>query len=408
MIINCPECDLPVSDKARSCPHCGFPINGNKNENINPKKRKKLPNGFGQITKLKNPNLKNPYRASITVGKTPEGRPIVKLLPGKAYFPTYKEAYLALEKYHKHPADFGIDMTVEQLYEKWSEKHFAKLSSASGIRTYQSSWAYCRSIYDMPVRKLGVRHIKYCMEHGTSNVKGEIKTPSANVQRIIKSTFNQMLDYALEWEIVDRNVAKNFKLDDEIVRSSNPPEKAHIIFTDDEMQLLWNNIYKYDYIDALLIQCYSGWRPQELCILKVEDVDLKKWTFKGGMKTRAGKDRTVPIHTKIRPLVEKRYKEAVKFGSEYLIYSTKHGVYYGHLNYNKYHYNFRGLVKFLGLNPEHKPHDGRKHFITLCKNNKVDEYAIKYMVGHEISDITEKIYTERDENWLQKEIEKIR
>lgn len=26
MIINCPECELQVSDKAYSCPHCGFPL----------------------------------------------------------------------------------------------------------------------------------------------------------------------------------------------------------------------------------------------------------------------------------------------------------------------------------------------------------------------------------------------
>ena len=30
------------------------------------------------------------------------------------------------------------------------------------------------------------------------------------------------------------------------------------------------------------------------------------------------------------------------------------------------------------------------------KKYKVDEYAIKYMVGHEIQDITEKVYTKRD------------
>ena len=53
--------------------------------------------------------------------------------------------------------------------------------------------------------------------------------------------------------------------------------------------------------------------------------------------------------------------------------------------------------------PAHKPHDGRKHFITMAKKYKVDEYAIKYMVGHEISDLTERIYTKREISWLKKE-----
>ncbi|MEQ2827819.1 MAG: zinc-ribbon domain-containing protein [Anaerobutyricum hallii] len=25
-LIKCPECELQVSDKALSCPHCGFPL----------------------------------------------------------------------------------------------------------------------------------------------------------------------------------------------------------------------------------------------------------------------------------------------------------------------------------------------------------------------------------------------
>ena len=44
----------------------------------------------------------------------------------------------------------------------------------------------------------------------------------------------------------------------------------------------------------------------------------------------------------------------------------------------------------------------------MAKKYKVDEYAIKYMVGHQITDITEKVYTRRDPTWLRDEICKIR
>ncbi len=62
----------------------------------------------------------------------------------------------------------------------------------------------------------------------------------------------------------------------------------------------------------------------------------------------------------------------------------------------------------LKLNSEHRPHDARKHFVTAAKKAKVDEYAIKYMDGHKISDKTEKVYTQREFEWLKEEIEKIR
>lgn len=92
MLTNCPECDLPVSDKALNCPHCGYPLQPDKavrkprNKN---NKRRRLPNGFGQISEIKNRNLRNPFRAMITVGKTPEGRPICKPLKPESYFATY-------------------------------------------------------------------------------------------------------------------------------------------------------------------------------------------------------------------------------------------------------------------------------------------------------------------------------
>lgn len=77
------------------------------------------------------------------------------------------------------------------------------------------------------------------------------------------------------------------------------------------------------------------------------------------------------------------------------------------MTYDKYNYRFERIRDTLKLNPEHRPHDPRKHFSTMAKKYKVDEYALKYMIGHKIEDITEKVYTQRDVNWLKEEIEKI-
>lgn len=75
--------------------------------------------------------------------------------------------------------------------------------------------------------------------------------------------------------------------------------------------------------------------------------------------------------------------------------------------YDKYRQRFITLVKELKIDPQHRAHDGRMHFVTMAKKYGVDEYAIKYMVGHSITDITEKVYTKRDVDWLHAEIEKI-
>ena len=43
----------------------------------------------------------------------------------------------------------------------------------------------------------------------------------------------------------------------------------------------------------------------------------------------------------------------------------------------------------------------------MAKKANVNEYAIKKIVGHEISDITERIYTDRDPDWIKHEMLKI-
>lgn len=126
------------------------------------------------------------------------------------------------------------------------------------------------------------------------------------------------------------------------------------------------------------------------------------------MKTEAGKDRLVPIHSKIYPLVLMRYKNAVNLGSKYLLNCVDSSSRNYELTYPKYRKRFNSIVEQLGLNPNHRPHDGRKTFVTLAKKYNVDEYAVKYIAGHTINDITERVYTERDPEWLKEEIKKIK
>ena len=411
MLIRCPECDLQVSDQAIACPHCGYIINTARKTNVTTsKKRKRLPNGFGQISEVKNKKLRNRYRAMVTIGKNDQGRPIVKPLKPTSFFQTYNEAYQALAEYNKNPYDLSPSISVKELYKQWTNAYFQTLSSDSSRRTIESAWAYCGSVYGMRVIDLKARHIKGCIENGTANIKGEIHVPSAGTKSRIKSMFNLMLDYALEYEIVTQNYARTFNLSDDIEKEKEKMRRGHIPFTDAEMQKLWDNLYKVPYVDIVLIQCYSGWRPQELGLIRLCDVDLEQDIFAGGMKTDAGKDRIVPIHSKIKELVKKRYNEAVSIGSEYLFNCTDavtHRSEYK-LTYDKYRQRFLKIVRELGLNAEHRAHDGRMQFITRAIKYSVDEYAIKYIVGHAINDVTEKVYTKREIDWLKSEIEKIK
>lgn len=412
MLTKCPECELPVSDKALGCPHCGYPLR----PDIKPKqhrrsnKRRRLPNGFGQISEIKNRNLRKPFRAMVSVGKNAKGRPICKPLQPDSYFSTYNEAYNALVDYNKNPYDLNLTMTVIKLYEKWSDAYFKTLKSNSSSRTITSAWSYCSSIYNMRAMDVRARHVKGCMDEGIAIVKGVEKKPSAGTKTRIKSMFNLMFDYALEYEIVDRNYPRTFNLSDDIVEESEAAKRTHLPFNDVELECLWGHVNDVEYVDVILIQCYGGWRPQELGLIQLDNVDLKNGLIVGGMKTVAGKDRTVPIHSKIQHLIEKRYEQAKLLNSEYLLNCTDSTTHKGNmkLTYDKYQYRFIKIRDQLGLRAEHRAHDGRNTFITMAKKNSVDEYALKYIVGHAINDVTEKVYTAREVEWLQTEIEKLK
>lgn len=344
----------------------------------------------------------------VTVDKTPEGRPICKLLKPQAYFETYNEAYTALLEYNKNPFDLSNDITVKELYERWSPLYYEKLESS---RAYASAWKYCTSVYDLPVRELKIRHIKSCMYEGrvqnrTGNL-AESHTASEVTRKNIKNLFALMLDYAIEQELVEKNYARGFKFNSETENSEH-----HIDFAENEMKAIWGAVDAIPDIKFLIIQCYTGMRPQEIGNILLENTHIEDGYFIGGMKTKAGKMRVIPIHPKIKEFVQYYYDDAKARNSKYLFNyfpgcssnrknTTK-------LTYQRYSELFYRFIKNLNLNPDHKPHDGRVQFVTVAKKCGVDEYALKRIIGHKIKDITEEVYTKRNIDWLKSEIAKIK
>lgn len=374
----------------------------------------KLPNGYGSVTKLSG-NRRKPYLARVTLGWITDeqtGKTVQNRVP-LGTFKTKKEALQALAEYGANPYDIqNAAMTLAELYDKWTAAYFPTLESESSCRTIKSAWSYCHAIAGMRVKDLRARHIKGIMEDGyiipsRGANKGEKVLASAGTKSRIKSMFNLMLDYALEYELVDKNYARTFELSDDIIKEKEEAKRGHIIFQDSEMQTLWDNVGKFRFVDWVLIQCYMGWRPQELAILELEDVHLDERYIVGGMKTQAGRHRMVPIHPKIFDLVKKNYGQALELGSHRLFNdpdSPKGGM---AITYDKYAGRFDKVIAALKLRDDHRPHDPRMTFITMAKKAEVDEYTIKKLVGHRITDITEVAYTDRDLEWLRAELEKI-
>lgn len=375
-----------------------------------PKKTMRLPNGYGTVRKMSGRRRK-PYAAMVNP------RLVINTETNKSYytydfldsFRTRAEAMDAIFKYKEAPYNVDNDITLKELYEKWEPMYFEEKKLSKVRQTsIKATWAYCTPLYNQKVRDItsGMlkEHIKSAHKIGTKgSEKGKKVKASPIIMNNIKSLYNMLFDYALLLNIVHTNCSRNFTFSKPEIasREGNP-------FTDHELDILWGHVNDPDsYADMILVQCYSGWRPDELITIKMDNVNMDKRTYTNGSKTEAGLSREVPIHSKIFELVNCYYQYAQSINSPYLFNLKTECRGSRTFNYQKYKYRFDTLMKELNIQ-NHTPHDARHTFSTLAKRYKVDEYARKRIMGHSIEDFTDRVYTHLDIEWFRDELEKIK
>ena len=358
------------------------------------------------------------YRARVTIGwetneETGRTKQIVKTLGSN--YKTKGEATSALAEYLKNPYDLNNkDITFEQLYKKWFDEYIDTDEHESIKYRVKAAYRYCSLIYKKKFREITIIDMKDCIYKGTATCvrgkyKGQQRLASPQSKEIIKYLFNHIYDYALEARLVERNYAREFTLDKKVFQEKEKNYKSKVPFSKEEIDKLWKSIEFVPFADMIVYACYSGWRPTELIKLKIKDVDLKNGFVKGGMKTSAGKNRLVPIHPLVSSIVEKYYKEAKSVGSDYLFNDVNNKFGIG-LSYDQYLSRFNKVMNALHFRTEITPHYTRHTFITKAKSREVNmnEYVLKIIVGHNVGDLTEHVYTHRELNDLKEEMCKIK
>lgn len=366
-------------------------------------KHPKLPNGFGRITEIKGRNLRNPFRAMVTVGKNEEGRPIGKIL---GYYESWYAAYDALREYHENPYELKKDnLTMEELYQKWSESHFKELTDITSIRSIKSAWSYVTPTFRK--QKIVAVTPQAMKDFITTNAQrkdkdGKTIMASINTQSRIKSIFNLMYDYAVLSKVIEYNPARQFSIKG-IQKKIERKRKDKNPITKDHEDILWQDI-EFGYTRMVLINIYTGWRPEEMLELEKKNIDLNNMTMTGGMKTDSGYNRTIPIHPKILPLVEYYYNLSE---GDMLFYDYSKSK-PSKMTYDKYRGRFNKILVRHGWEELYTPSCPRHTFSTNAKKEHMDDFARKKIMGHIITDITDKHYTHLDMNeYLMEEIKKI-
>lgn len=371
------------------------------------KKHSKLPNGYGSIRYLGS-RRRNPYAVHPPAHENPDNG--LYIVPralcyvddwyvGFAVLTAYKAGtYVPGMENTLKPALEGADLddtikrilagysqgkngqgpTFKEVYEDFFADKFYEGHHYSRSTVYASQMAFrhCKSLHDRVFSTISAKDLQDNLD--------ACPLKHASLELILQ-LYHSLYHFAdgRGWCEKDYSKFVSIKKEDD--------DEHGVPFTEGELQMLWTHNAD-PIVELLLIMCYSGHRISEC---KAAEVDLDEKCFRGGVKTKAGKSRIVPIHSAILPLVERR----IARDGELL-----HGA------ISEYRKHFKKTLTRLGIlgDPEHTPQDCRHTFSMLCERYKVSENDRKRMMGHSFTDVTNRVYGHRDLNDLRSEIEKIK
>lgn len=320
-------------------------------------------------------------------------------------FDKKSDARALLDEYLKHPTT-KYNFTLRNLYEEWKAISFADIKPQTQTN-YTTCWDKICACEDPQIADKLVRDITtadmrrildyYLLEHtiiDPKTKKEKVQKPlSKSYITKIKALFTQLFDYALENNIVDRNYASLVKL------PKMEASKARA-FTDLEFAKLEKNWRTVPGGDACLVLCYTGFRVSEFCELTVFSYDPQAQTLTGGLKTDAGRDRVVPVHSKIQSIVSGWHSR-----SSGPLYARSDGTPY---NKDTFLRNvWRPCMAALGLPDDLTPHSARHTCGTRLSAAGAAPEDIQKIMGHADYAVTANIYINQDISTLRASMEKV-
>ena len=345
------------------------------------KKPLRNPNGHGSVYKLSG-RRRRPWIAIVTTEWTADGKQVRQPI---GYFATKQEGMDALTMHRISPAPPKTDITLEQIYDEWSEAKYKNVSKSTADN-YRAAWKYIQRYEKARFRDLRASHweevVGDCKEQGLSQ----------STAKKIRTLAVLLSDHAMRDDIIDKNYAELMKMP----KFEKAKKKR---FTDLEVLQIEKGTETVPWADTILILIYTGFRISEMLGLTRFNVDLDRKLITGGIKTDAGKNRPVPIHPKIAGHIEAWAKR----GGETLICDDRGKKLTAKRYREKFYYP---ALEAMGL-PRLVPHACRHTFCSRLADAGVDPLYIKELAGHSQYAFTADEYTHPELDALRKAIERL-
>lgn len=365
-------------------------------------KRRKLPNGTGSIERvLKSPQGKTrlkQYRARLPAKYDSMGKKIQKDI---GFFKTYNEALDALLNY-KAPAPA---ITFKELYYKFKDTNKFKNLTQKTKDRYDNAFSKFATIHDYNISEIlftDLQEVLDTMEEDGyyKKVKGKLKRYDYSRDSIdrLRTVAKKIFDTAVKNNIINYNLAESLDVGGKGIRRKKE------IFTQDEIESLYQSIPKNPNAMHVLVLIFTGMRPGEYRELTKNKIDLDKNTIEDfGEKTEAGKTRKMFIHPKIKEIIKYLMD---KSETGYLLESNvlKLGN-VSETTFNKKIYypalERAGVKKKI-------PYSCRYTFATIAHNSGVDDKALQRLMGHTNFQVTANSYIQDLDKYIFTELQKIK
>jgi len=331
------------------------------------------PNGYGSVVKLSG-NRRSPFHVRKTIGFNEKGHPIFQTLD---YTATREEGMILLATYNKDPWDVDkANMTLGDLFDLWWERKAPKMGTSSQ-QSLKSAYNHCKSLKSHKYTNVKAYHMQDTIDNCGCGY---------STQGAIKALWGHLDKLALELDVTMRNYSS-------LIAAAPIPETTKMPFSDEEVSVMWQ-MKNVLWVDSVLFLLYSGFRISEMLDLRADSINLENNTIMGGTKTKAGKDRIVPIHSKIQGIVERR----VNVGGEHLF--SNEGK---RCSQSTYRIFWNEIMKAADI--QHTPHDCRHTFRSRLDSAGANKKCIDLMMGHKSKDVGERVYTHKTLDELRDAIE---
>ena len=364
----CIKCNHEIPEKSLYCCFCG------KKQTVQKAKYHKRDHGSGTIHK--DTRYKRPWIANAPASKYGGGRQYI------GCYATRKEAAAALDDFLRHGRPELYNATLADIYKMWTDVHFQRVSD-SAVKLYTSMWKRFSALADAPVRELRTAHYQGIIDTATSKSAADT----------MKAMAVMMCRVACENDIINKNYA-------EFVSIPKFERKEKRIFTDKEISALWACSSSSEPCRIVLFLIYTGLRVGELLALTASDIHLSEGYITGGEKTKAGRNRIVPLPPEIPELTDFLREWTIRAESGRL-FPMSAGKFRAEV--------FKVALVSAGIAPEGlTPHSTRHTFASLSSSAGVKPESLQRIIGHASYSTTADVYIHQSLEGLIDEMRKIK